>query len=368
MKIIFACVHNAGRSQMAAAFFNAMTDGKIAEAISAGTRPSEHVNSDVVTVMKEIGIDLSKAKPKLLTDEMIAQADLLVTMGCGESCPYVPTLEREDWTLPDPKGKTLDEIRKISDEIKGKVEQLIKALKQRIPIKASMGIELIPTVQEGISKVLVTNPSARMTLSWDRFIRLNATANALEQVVNTNTKILDVGGYDGALALFLPDYQIDLTDLATNRTPFLDAPIRESSYETVVAVDVLEHIDPIERKQFLEQLCKIAQRCVILNYPHKDTKAAQELVFRATNNALIREHVQWELPDTKQVLDIMQSFGFTGQTRSYGSLAVWLGQYLILNLAPNVAPNLNRYLVDNHSKEPFSIPLYELLVCNKLNK
>ena len=136
----------------------------------------------------------------------------------------------------------------------------------------------------------------------------------------------------------------------------------------MVAVDVLEHIDPIERKQFLEQLCKIAQRCVILNYPHKDTKAAQELVFRATNNALIREHVQWELPDTKQVLDIMQSFGFTGQTRSYGSLAVWLGQYLILNLAPNVAPNLNRYLVDNHSKEPFSVPLYELLVCNKLNK
>lgn len=244
----------------------------------------------------------------------------------------------------------------------------LKPIKQAIPIKAMTGIELVPTDREGVSKVLVSDSSARLALSWDRFIRLNDVAKTLETIASKDSRILDVGGYDGALALFLPDYQIDLIDPATTGASLLNIPVDESSYDVVIAVDVLEHINPAERKQFLNELSRITRLCVILNYPHKDTKAAQELVLKSTNNALIREHVQWELPDTKWVLNTMQSFGFAGQAKSYGNLAVWVGQYLILNLAPEAAHDLNHYLIENHSNEPFSVALYELVVCGRKAK
>lgn len=124
MKVIFACVHNAGRSQMAAAFFNA-ANVKDSIAISAGTQPAERVHPEVVDVMNEVGIDLSHARPNLLTEDLAKDADLLVTMGCGDKCPFVPGLKVEDWPLTDPKGKSLDEVRKIRDEIERKVEALI---------------------------------------------------------------------------------------------------------------------------------------------------------------------------------------------------------------------------------------------------
>ncbi len=104
-RVIFACVHNAGRSQMAAAFFEALADPAKARAISAGTRPGERVHPEVVTVMREIGIDLASARPRRLTPELAAGAALLVTMGCGDECPAVPGAQREDWPLEDPKGK-----------------------------------------------------------------------------------------------------------------------------------------------------------------------------------------------------------------------------------------------------------------------
>ncbi len=124
MKVIFACVHNAGRSQMAAAFYNLLTDS--ADGLSAGTQAAERVHPEVVAVMKEIGIDLSNIKPQLLNDELAKTAEMLITMGCGESCPFVPGLIRDDWPLPDPKGKPLNEVREIRDDIKIKVEDLIR--------------------------------------------------------------------------------------------------------------------------------------------------------------------------------------------------------------------------------------------------
>lgn len=126
-RVIFACVHNAGRSQMAAAFFNAMSDQTKGTAISAGTQPGDRVHPEVVVVMREIGIDLTHIKPQQLTDELAQDADLLITMGCGEACPYVPGLRREDWPLPDPKGQGLDAVRVIRDEVKRRVTALIEA-------------------------------------------------------------------------------------------------------------------------------------------------------------------------------------------------------------------------------------------------
>jgi arsenate reductase len=125
--VIFACVHNAGRSQMAAAFFNALAPADIARAESAGTNPGERVHPEVVEVMREAGIDLAAARPQKLTRELAERAQLLVTMGCGDACPFVPGLRIDDWPLEDPKGKPLDEVRRIRDEIRARVEALARS-------------------------------------------------------------------------------------------------------------------------------------------------------------------------------------------------------------------------------------------------
>jgi arsenate reductase len=126
-KVIFACVHNAGRSQMAAAFFNKLADPQKAEAVSAGTEPGLRVHPEVLSVMQEIGIDLSDAKPQKLTEELACEAQLLVTMGCGDKCPYVPGLKRDDWPLQDPKGLPIEQVRAIRDDIKKRVEALLQS-------------------------------------------------------------------------------------------------------------------------------------------------------------------------------------------------------------------------------------------------
>lgn len=126
-RVVFACVHNAGRSQMAAALFNTLVDPSCAHAISAGTAPTTHVHPGVVATMRELGIDLSAARPQLLTTALAAGATLLVTMGCGAACPVVPGLRRDDWPLADPKDQPPDEVRTIRDDIRTRVTQLISA-------------------------------------------------------------------------------------------------------------------------------------------------------------------------------------------------------------------------------------------------
>ena len=124
--VLFACIHNAGRSQMAAAWFNALADGTKARAISAGTAPGTRVHPEVLAAMKEVGIDLSNAAPRFLSDELARTATLLVTMGCGEACPAVPGLRRDDWPLEDPKGKPIERVREIRDDVKARVERLLR--------------------------------------------------------------------------------------------------------------------------------------------------------------------------------------------------------------------------------------------------
>ena len=124
-KVIFACVHNAGRSQMAAAFFNHLADPTKARAISAGTEPGPRVHPEVLAAMQEIGIDLSGAQPQKLTADLARDAQLLITMGCGDKCPYIPGLRIDDWPLRDPKGQPIEEVRKIRDEIRTRVQSLL---------------------------------------------------------------------------------------------------------------------------------------------------------------------------------------------------------------------------------------------------
>ncbi len=125
--VLFVCLHNAGRSQMSQALFERATDGRH-HALSAGTTPAQHVHPEVVEAMRELGIDLADRRPQLLTRELAEQADVIVTMGCGDACPYIPGKRNVDWDLPDPKGRPLEEVRATRDEISGRVAALIAEL------------------------------------------------------------------------------------------------------------------------------------------------------------------------------------------------------------------------------------------------
>jgi arsenate reductase len=124
--VLFACVHNAGRSQMAAAWFNKLADPTKARAVSAGTKPGPHVHPEVVTAMREVGVDLADVRPRKLTEDLGAQADMLVTMGCGQTCPAIPGVERDDWSLTDPKGQPIERVREIRDDIERRVRRLVE--------------------------------------------------------------------------------------------------------------------------------------------------------------------------------------------------------------------------------------------------
>ena len=124
--VIFACIHNAGRSQMAAAWFNALADETRARAISAGTDPGTRVHPEVLEAMREVGVDLSDRQPQKLTDDLARGAQMLITMGCGEQCPVVPGLRRDDWPLEDPKGKPIARVREIRDDVRQRVLALLR--------------------------------------------------------------------------------------------------------------------------------------------------------------------------------------------------------------------------------------------------
>ncbi|MFB0833755.1 arsenate reductase ArsC [Arthrobacter halodurans] len=125
--VLFVCVHNAGRSQMAAAFLTTLGDGRI-EVRSAGSQPADSINPAAVEAMSEVGIDMSAETPKVLTTEAVKASDVVITMGCGDECPYFPGKRYEDWKLEDPAGKGVDSVRPIRDDIKGRVEALIASL------------------------------------------------------------------------------------------------------------------------------------------------------------------------------------------------------------------------------------------------
>ncbi len=125
--VIFVCVHNAGRSQMAAAFLTHLTLGEV-EVRSAGSAPADSINPAVVEALKEVGIDISNEIPKVLTTSAVEQSDVVITMGCGDACPFFPGKRYLDWVLPDPAGQGVADVRPIRDQIKKLVEELIPTL------------------------------------------------------------------------------------------------------------------------------------------------------------------------------------------------------------------------------------------------
>jgi protein-tyrosine-phosphatase len=125
--VLFVCVHNAGRSQMAAGFLTELSNGAV-DVRSAGSMPADEINPVAVAAMDEVGIDIAGEQPKILTDESVQAADVVITMGCGDACPFYPGKRYEDWELDDPAGRPLEEVRVIRDEIRGRVQELLASL------------------------------------------------------------------------------------------------------------------------------------------------------------------------------------------------------------------------------------------------
>lgn len=125
--VLFVCVHNAGRSQMAAGFMKELSRGKV-EVLSAGSAPKDSINPIAVQAMAEVGIDIANNTPKILTTEAVQESDAVITMGCGDTCPYFPGKRYEDWVLEDPAGKDIETVRRVRDEIKARVEELLSEL------------------------------------------------------------------------------------------------------------------------------------------------------------------------------------------------------------------------------------------------
>jgi arsenate reductase len=133
---LFVCLHNAGRSQMSQALFERAAEGRH-RALSAGTTPGERVHPEVIEVMRELGIDLSDRVPQALTVELAQEADVVVTMGCGDACPYIPGKRYVDWDLPDPKGRPIDEVRATREEIQRRTSALVAELDEAAPASRS---------------------------------------------------------------------------------------------------------------------------------------------------------------------------------------------------------------------------------------
>jgi len=235
-----------------------------------------------------------------------------------------------------------------------------------VPIQTITGVRLEASGLEGVATVVVENKQSCKQLAWDRFVRLKAAADAVNRLCTDS--ILDAGGYDGALAFFLDSTSVHVIDPATTGGSLLEMPVADQSYDATVAVDVLEHIEPGDRSKALYELARAARYHVVLNYPCKQSKTAQELVLRLTDNSLIREHVVWELPDSDWVLSELTKHGFEGTLVPHTSVAIWLGQYITSNLLPKQAKALNQYLVENHAEEPTANPLYHLIVANRTRR
>lgn len=258
----------------------------------------------------------------------------------------------------------------LEDEFQAFIERVsrpeVKA--EDSPIKSSPGITLLTGNLPGIVSVKVYQREARYALSWDRYMRLSQSANAvlsaLESATSATTRsILDVGGFDGALALFLPEeYDIFLLDPLTTGGSGTNISAPESSFDVVVSVDALEHVVPSSRRKFVSELCRVSRNHVIINYPSASSQPAQEVVFQLTGNPYIGEHVQYGLPDTAVVLQWLSEEGLVSKCCSHTSIATWMAHFTLSSVNPNAGKLIGAYLIDSYDK---SGSLYDLITAQK---
>lgn len=231
-------------------------------------------------------------------------------------------------------------------------------------LELNSGVELKPTVAQGISRAVVIDVDKRFDLPWDRFLRLHNTAEEIKQRAGKSLSILDVGGFDGALAMFLAEYDLDVIDPIT--TGGTGHSIASESYDVVVSIDALEHVAPNKRQSFSEQLSNAARQHLFINFPGRQTTKAQQLIFDLTDNPLVKEHVVWQLPDLDQVRKWVEAAGFQVDTKQHTNLAQWISQYLLQSMAPAAAAKANRHLLEHHLEDTVGTPLYDLIIGQKI--
>jgi hypothetical protein len=228
-----------------------------------------------------------------------------------------------------------------------------------IKLDLNPGVELREPFA-GIARAVVIDATRRFELSWDRFIRLHNTAVAVAKRVKEATAILDVGGFDGSLAMFLPEFPIDVIDPIT--TGGSGVSISSDPYEVVVSIDAVEHVPPDDRKSFLEQVSNASKHKCFINFPARHTLRAQRLIYELTDNPLVKEHVEWQLPDRDEVRELLEKNGFHVETIGYASLAQWVSQYMLQTVSPETAAKVSKYLFEEHLSEPVGVWLYDLLI------
>ena len=229
-----------------------------------------------------------------------------------------------------------------------------------IKLALNPGVDLKETAILGISRAVVVDLDKRFELTWDRFMRLYNTAEAIKKRVEKSYSILDVGGFDGALALFLTDYQIDVVDPIT--TGGTGHGIANDSYDVIVSIDALEHVPPAERQSFSKQLGNAAREHLFINFPGRYTATAQQLIYDSTENPLVKEHVMWQLPAMDEVREWVEEAGFEVHTEQHTNLAQWVSQYLLQTIAHDAAMKVNRYLLEHHLEDQVGTPLYDLII------
>lgn len=229
-----------------------------------------------------------------------------------------------------------------------------------IKLTLNKGVDLQQTSATGVSAAVVREYDCRFDLTWDRFLRLYNTAEAVKKRVESRTSILDVGGFDGALAMFLPDYTVDVVDPLT--TGGSVNSVSSETYDAVVSIDALEHVAPEDRKSFTKRVCSVSRKDLFMNFPGQQSANAQRLVYELTDNPLIKDHVEWNLPDRQEVQEWLKNEGFEVVVMQHTCLSQWVSQYLLQTFSPDVAAKANRHLIEKYLEQPIGTPLYDLLI------
>jgi hypothetical protein len=235
-----------------------------------------------------------------------------------------------------------------------------------IKLVLNTGVDLEQTATVGISRANVIDATQRFELTWDRFLRLHNTANTITERVEKSHSILDVGGFDGALAMFLDEYKVDVIDpITTGATGQIVAP---DSYDVIVSIDAIEHVPPDQRQSFVERLSNAARHHLFINFPGRQSANAQQLIYDLTNNPLVKEHVMWQLPELHVVKELVEQSGFKVDTKQHTSLAQWISQYLLQTMSPDIAAKANRHLLEHHLDEQVGMPLYDLIIGQRVRQ
>jgi hypothetical protein len=219
---------------------------------------------------------------------------------------------------------------------------------------------------KGVARAVPNDLSQRSALPWDRYMRFNAVAQELRTLGGPDRfrTVLDVGGADGAISLFLPEYDIRVCDPGTTGGDIF--ALTAGSYDAVLAVDVIEHVEPRQRGLFITQLAQLTRLGVcILNYPIPASSTAQRVVAHLTGDRFVQEHVKFGLPYSATVEKSFEDLGFSVSTHQHTSRAVWAAYFTLRSKAPADAAAISRYLIEDHPPGPVSDPLYETLVAIK---